>query len=1202
MKILLGAAALVGVALVSLPWWAGVIARPFAKAHGLDIGDYERVGYSRYRLHKVTYTRPGVTVTADLLETDTPLLWAWRTAAGRGSATSVDHWAVVVTDQPDKKPTGQFGMLRLHALLNRLQPGLLKWLPQAVVRDGAVRWPNGGLTLGEAQWNGHQLLFHGLGWQRGSADGAISFEAGKIIAVDATQGADLKGHVRWSGADAAGEFSVWAQRLPVQAHFGERGWAPVEAKAEASDWTVPSARLGLGAKYAPLHGNGQIAWRDDGFQLSLQASAEPLQPGGVPPLTLRAEAKGDRRSWTITALQLAAPFANVSLSAPVTAGFDGRMRSGPAQLAFQADLSRQSWIAAAGRAEGEVRLTAGAGEPVGATFTTALEALSWRNVSVQRASAAGTLAWPRLTLDRLELAPDASSLVTAHGGYDFAAKTVTDAKAEGHLALAWLKRWLPAGLAAGDLRLNVSASGPVSDLVHAGELSATEVHYAPLKPVALKATWQGHGPAVEKAAVHLTAGATTLDAEGGAEPGRVTLTALHFAPAGKPTWQLSAPATIAWRPSLRIENLRLEGQGSRLVVAPSAGSIRVEAAGIESAWWRDLFDLPSPDWRIGQLTFTGDTTGERLKFTLQAEGAIGGLLPDSARITLAATGDEHGVQLTRFQAAENEQVLAHAQGRLPVTWDLRASPHLRVEQEAPLELQATTAGASPFWSRLAQGFGFNLQDPVAEVRLAGTLRRPTGELQLTVARLAFESEKVKFPLPAVEKLTVSAKADRDGITLTNLGASLDGQQLSASGRLPLNDSAWRQLWGDRKNFNWSAAEGRVDIAGAELGPIARYAPNYLATQGKLELHAAFRGGKFSGGLKLRDAATRPLPVLGIVQEVTADVALDGRTVKIESFAGKLGGQPVAVQGTVDFPAGGAPKFALTLKGEGVPLVRRAGVLLRCDLDLRAESDPAGNNRIAGTVNVTDCFLLSDLRALLPSGEKGLARPAPYFSIETEPYDRWGLAVELRAAHTVRIRTALFDGTASGRFQLGGTLGEPRAIGEASVDQGQVIFPFVNFDVQLGIVRLTGADPYHPQLNVNATARRDNYDLRMEAHGPADQPILTFSANPALVSEQVLLMVMAGQAPTQDLIASTGPQRLTRIGAYFGQSLIRGLGGGDRLEVTSGERVSDKGHETYELEYKLNRRWSAVGEYDEFDEFNAGLKWRIYTGGATHEPK
>jgi len=232
----------------------------------------------------------------------------------------------------------------------------------------------------------------------------------------------------------------------------------------------------------------------------------------------------------------------------------------------------------------------------------------------------------------------------------------------------------------------------------------------------------------------------------------------------------------------------------------------------------------------------------------------------------------------------------------------------------------------------------------------------------------------------------------------------------------------------------------------------------------------------------------------------------------------------------------------------------------------------------------------------------VARPPPYFAIETPPFDRWPLAVELRAAHTVRIRTALFHGTASARFLLDGTLGNPRALGEVSIDQGEVIFPFVTFKVQLGTVRLTAADPYHPQLNVTAIARRYSYDLRMEATGPAEAPLLKFTANPALISEQVLLMVMAGQAPTEDLTSSNGSQRLTRLGTYFGQSLIQGLGGGDRLEITAGERVSDKGHETYQLEYKLNERWSAVSEYDEYDQFNAGLKWRIYTEPAKHEGK
>ena len=49
-----------------------------------------------------------------------------------------------------------------------------------------------------------------------------------------------------------------------------------------------------------------------------------------------------------------------------------------------------------------------------------------------------------------------------------------------------------------------------------------------------------------------------------------------------------------------------------------------------------------------------------------------------------------------------------------------------------------------------------------------------------------------------------------------------------------------------------------------------------------------------------------------------------------------------------------------------------------------------------------------------------------------------------------------------------------------------------------------------------------------------------------------------------------------------------------MEISSGEQVSRQGRETYEFEYKLGERWSLLGEYDQFDSYNAGVKWRVYT--------
>ena len=125
-------------------------------------------------------------------------------------------------------------------------------------------------------------------------------------------------------------------------------------------------------------------------------------------------------------------------------------------------------------------------------------------------------------------------------------------------------------------------------------------------------------------------------------------------------------------------------------------------------------------------------------------------------------------------------------------------------------------------------------------------------------------------------------------------------------------------------------------------------------------------------------------------------------------------------------------------------------------------------------------------------------------------------------------------------------------------------------------------------------------------GELPAPNVTITSIPAMDAADALLMVMTGQAPATDTTtAASGGQRLALLGAYLGRGLFQdlGLGGEDRLEIAAGERISRSGRETYEFEYKLGEHWSLLGEYDEYDAYNAGLKWRVYTQeGAPLEKK
>ena len=115
-------------------------------------------------------------------------------------------------------------------------------------------------------------------------------------------------------------------------------------------------------------------------------------------------------------------------------------------------------------------------------------------------------------------------------------------------------------------------------------------------------------------------------------------------------------------------------------------------------------------------------------------------------------------------------------------------------------------------------------------------------------------------------------------------------------------------------------------------------------------------------------------------------------------------------------------------------------------------------------------------------------------------------------------------------------------------------------------------------------------------GPADKPNIEFSSNPGLTSEQILLMVTAGELPHNETTVSM-EQKAGRLAFFLGKNLMSKFGStearDDKLEIRSGENISEQGRQTYYLEYKLTDDWSIVGEYDRFGALNAGFKWKFF---------
>ncbi|MBI2511889.1 MAG: translocation/assembly module TamB domain-containing protein [Opitutae bacterium] len=1186
---------LLALGVVTLPWWLGAVLRPLARAQGASFERYETVGYTRFRLHGITFRRTGVAFSAGQATLDTPALWLLRRARAH---VEISDWALRLApaDAPAPRAQPAASPANVHSLVQHTLQTLRRWLPRLFAENGTIA--RGGQTwrIARATWADGVLRADGALPTRADVRATFTEKDGSFLATADLPSLAARAELAWTPNALRGAGTWREQPFTVDARFDDASWLPTRAELRAENWDLPAADMKLGPAYERVRGRLLARWADGAFTIDLAAVATPAGEKKAPPFELAAHATGDRRQIVIRTLEARAPFATATLSAPLTFSFDRAVAAGAAVLTVDADLGRQPWIDAVGKFTGNIRVVPSGADSRG-EFRWQLDAFRWGKFAAHSGSIRGRWQWPRVRFDEIAVTLDAASRLAAHGVLDWPRRELHDARVDATLASAWAAPLLPDGVAFEKIVAAIEADGPLEKLAHRGELTATKLRANRLRPIELSGQWTGEALALREFSASAHTENATLRLAGSLDANRATVREFTLRRDGRELLHSVTPAEILWRPAWKISGVRLEGAESALATDldwSAAPSFFVSGQKLPSEWFSDWwageiipsrFETLNVRGSVHDGVLVGETAAE-VAAQIDGEGWQG-------RLGASAAAD--GVRILQLELAGARGLMAQARGRVPVRVHWPRTPRVELDAQAPLELAASIAPDSPLWEVIRRQTGFAVDGGAIEANLSGSLAEPRGEVRIEARRIARSGDDAEKIPAEITALSATLRGQRDGLRLASLDAQIAGHPVHATGRLPMDDAAWRTLQHAPRDFDWRRVEAQLSVPRVELAALAHTFPALPFTAGTLGAQVQFARGEFTGHAELRDGATRPLPGLGRLLAVEADLALAGRRVDVRTFSAQLGGEPVQLIGTAALGARERPELDLRLQAKNVPLVRRPGLLVRTDLDLQAKTPERGPTRISGRVGLRDALVLADLAAILPGGPRGVAHAPPYFSVNVEPFSRWPLDVRIDGARAVRVRTAVFNGIATPQFQLTGTLGDPRAVGQLAVDEGLVLFPFARFAVQQGTVRLTAADPTQPQLAVNATAKRMGYELRLEAGGTTAAPTLTFSSNPPLESADILLLVTTGQPPKDEMSALTNQQRLTRLGTFLGSGIFQNFGGTeDRLEITSGEQVSEAGRETYRAEYKVTDKLSLTGEYDRYDDYNAGVSYRIYT--------
>ncbi len=1150
----------------------------------------------------VEWRGEGLVVRAEEAEVSAP----WRLIRRGRADARVRGWSVEVVEAAggERAEGGAFGWPELWDVLAEAGTLMEKRVGDVVLTDGVVRVAGeeiavselaikGGAAAGEVSWRGEAVRFE------------ASLATGRVMVAHAESGAviearlgaeDVDGRVRWAENEGVVSASGFAA--------GE--WVPAEFALTGADWRVPVARLGLGAEefYEDMRGNFEVRRAGEGVSVAVNAGAAARE-GDLPPLKLVVGGEASLRRVRVERLELDAPSASARLSAPVEWSAEGGWDAPEAaEFLVAADLAALSAGKVAGRVAGVARWSGG-----GVRWAASLADGAWgEDVRELAGTFEGESDLAGTVVETAEfLVGDEAKVIfsarIAHAG----GGRVEAAELKGEVEGAWLATWLPEGLRVGRVEVEATAEGALTDLQVAGTAKVTGLAYSEWRADAVEATVAGRMSEGWTGEVTVARGVARLELAGeySAEVARIA----------RVRWVRSDGAELVsseeGEASRERVKLALGGKGETRVAVDwaRAGDVVAEVKAWESEWledWRQGAAWPAVTVR--KLALEGRLDADRF---VVGEGALQVVWRRAGEPELwtwfAGAMDARGLNVTQLEAGQDAETLVSGAGRAP--WRVRVANELKFEpaEAGEWSLRLDSRPEATVWEAVAKAAGVTLERPALALALEGAALKPSGRVEFEAGRIGLSGEGLPEGGLDLRALRLEATVNAGEILVPVLRAEVDGHRVEAEGRVAMEEDDWAELRARPVAWLLDNAEARLRVPEAEVSALARYLPRLLAPTGTVEAELSLSpGSRVDGRVVLRKGGTRPLGDFGVLHDIDLDLVLAGMEMRVERASARAGGREVSITGGARRVPGKLPVLDLALRAERFPLVRKPGLILRGDMNLTVKTnETTERTRVGGAVVLRDSLVLADIRPLLAAGGGGPASAArarpPYFSVDTPPLGDWELGVTVRWDRFVRVRTPVFEGRGSAAFALEGTLREPRVSGEFTVDPGRILFPFASFAVQEGAVRISRSDPYTARLDFRASGRRLGYDLRLEIDGTAEAPQLRLFSTPALDAETLLLMITAGVAPTEGQTAGAG-QRLAAVGAYVGRDLLRtfGVAGADeeRLTIRAGDQVSRAGRETYGFDFRLTDKWSVVGDYDEFDAYNMGVRRRFWA----KEPK
>jgi translocation and assembly module TamB len=210
---------------------------------------------------------------------------------------------------------------------------------------------------------------------------------------------------------------------------------------------------------------------------------------------------------------------------------------------------------------------------------------------------------------------------------------------------------------------------------------------------------------------------------------------------------------------------------------------------------------------------------------------------------------------------------------------------------------------------------------------------------------------------------------------------------------------------------------------------------------------------------------------------------------------------------------------LTATGKDIRIRYPQGVSSMADAKLRLQGSE-NNLLLSGSILVTR-FSISpnlDLAAL-----KASSLGAPSIPDANAPSNHVRLDVHVTSAPSLNFQNSFAKLAGDVDLRVRGTIASPTLIGHINITDGSANFAGTNYQLQRGDIFFSNPIHIDPVIDLDATARVEDYDIDIGLHGNLSKLNLTYRSEPPLPQADVFALLALGRTQEEQQIYSQEQQ-------------------------------------------------------------------------------